>query len=120
NKADKIFKNDENYEGIRGRGAIHHNLATIYHRQSDYVKAIEYYTQALTFFDAIGDKTIRPKTLNNLSNLYSFLKDFPKAEKYANESLELARKNNDSYMISVAGITLADILILQGKYDKAI
>ena len=33
---------------------------------------------------------------------------------------ELARKNNDSYMISVAGITLADILILQGKYDKAI
>lgn len=120
NKADKIFKNVENYEGIRGRGAIHHNLATIYHRQSDYVKAIEYYTQALTFFDAIGDKTIRPKTLNNLSNLYSFLKDFPKAEKYANESLELARKNNDSYMISVAGITLADILILQGKYDKAI
>lgn len=119
-KADKIFRKLENYEGIKGRGAVHHNLATIYHRQSDYVKAIEYYTQALTFFDAIGDRTIRPKTLNNLSNLYSFLKDYPKAEKYVTESFALAKKNNDSYMISVAGITLADVLILQGKFEKAL
>ncbi|NCB25316.1 MAG: tetratricopeptide repeat protein [Bacteroidia bacterium] len=119
-KADKIFRKLENEEGIKGRGAVHHNLATIYHRQSDYVKAIEYYTQALTFFDAIGDRIIRPKTLNNLSNLYSFLKDYPKAEKYATESLELAEKNDDSYMISVAGITLADVLILQGKFEKAL
>ena len=56
--------------------------------------------------------------LSTTCQIFTHFKDFPKAEKYANESLELARKNNDSYMISVAGITLADILILQGKYDK--
>lgn len=118
-KADKILSNMEGVIALRGKGALHHGYGTIYHRQGNYVNAIDHYTKALAFFDAVGDNIIRSKTLNNLSNLYSFLKDYQKAERYASESFRTAQKNNDEHMVSVTGISMADVLILQGKYAKA-
>lgn len=119
-KVDKLLSKIDGVYAIQGRGALHHSYGTIYHRQGDYVNAIDNYTKALAFFDIRGDNIVRSKTLNNLSNLYSFLKDYPKAEKYASESFKTAQKNKDEHMVSVAGISMADVLILQKKHDEAL
>ena len=111
----KIKKSEKAAEGM---GAIYHCYAVIQQRKSNYPGAIELYTKALRVFDSIQNNTIRPKTLNNLSTLYSFLKDHVKAEKYARECLKISQENNDNYLISATSNTLASTLIQQGKYDE--
>ena len=105
--ADSIYRKNKGKKSSEGIGAIYHCYGVIYQRQSDYLTSIDYYTKALHVFDSIGNETIRPKTLNNLSTLYSYLKDNAKAEKYARE-----------YLLSAISTTLASVLINQGKYDE--
>ena len=116
--ADSIYRRNKGKKSSEGIGAIYHCYGVIYQRQSDYLSSIDYYTKALHVFDSIGNETIRPKTLNNLSTLYSYLKDNAKAEKYARECLQLSVKINDDYLLSAISTTLASVLINQGKYDE--
>ena len=116
--ADSIYRKNKGKKSSEGIGAIYHCYGVIYQRQSDYLTSIDYYTKALHVFDSIGNETIRPKTLNNLSTLYSYLKDNAKAEKYARECLQLSVKNKDDYLLSAISTTLASVLINQGKYSR--
>lgn len=116
--ADSIYRKNKGKKSSEGIGAIYHCYGVIYQRQSDYLTSIDYYTKALHVFDSIGNETIRPKTLNNLSTLYSYLKDNAKAEKYARECLQLSVKNKDDYLLSAISTTLASVLINQGKYAE--
>ena len=117
-KADSIYRKSKGKKGIDGVAAIYHCYGVIHQRQSDYLTSIDYYTKALHIFDSIGNETIRTKTLNNLSTLYSYLKDNAKAEEYARECLKLSEKNKDDYLISTISTTLASVLINQGKYEE--
>ncbi|HRG04373.1 MAG TPA: hypothetical protein PLN75_09410, partial [Paludibacteraceae bacterium] len=65
--ADSIYRKNKGKKSSEGIGAIYHCYGVIYQRQSDYLTSIDYYTKALHVFDSIGNETIRPKTLNNLS-----------------------------------------------------
>ncbi len=118
NQADSIFRKHSGNDFSLGRGAVLHNLGTIEFRKGNYMPAIEFYTQALHLLDSLKDEKTLPKTLNNLSSLYSFLKDHEKSEQYARDCLKIAKKNKDDYLISVSKTTLAAELINQGKYDE--
>ncbi|MFV0390865.1 MAG: tetratricopeptide repeat protein [Paludibacteraceae bacterium] len=118
NTADSVYRKHKGKQASEGIGAIYHSFGAIYQRQSDYATAIDFYTKALRVLDSIGNETIRPKTLNNLSTLYAYLKDNVKAEEYARECLKLSQKNKDNYLISVISTTLSSVLIAQEKYDE--
>ena len=118
--ADNLYRQSKGRKAAEGIGAIFHCFGTLEQHQGNYLGAIQQYTQALRVFDSINNLTIRPKTLNNLSSLYGFLKDQSKSERYARECLKLSEKNKDEYLISVSSVTLSSSLIDQGKYDEII
>lgn len=118
NQADSIYRKYEGNDFLLGRAAIYHNLGTIQLRQGNYLPAIELYTKALQLFDSLKDEKTLPRTLNNLSTLYSFLNDHAKSEYYARECYKIAKKIKDHHLISVSNVTLASALIQQGKYDE--
>lgn len=119
-KADSIFRHNKGEEYAKGIGAIYHCYGVIDHRLGNYWEAIQYYYNALSVLDSIRDNEIRPKTLNNLSNLYAFLKDYSRAEKYSRECLRISIENGNKQMISVVSVGLADALISQGKFEEVL
>src|SRR5690606_25690201 len=74
----------------------------------------------LKLFDETGNMNIRPYTLNNISTLYALAHDNTKAEKYARECIELARKADNSFMEATGSIALADALMEQGRYEESL
>jgi len=118
-KADSIYRQSNSKEFKEGVGAIFHCYGAIDQRKGNYFAAIQNYSKALSIFDSIDNRTIRPKTLNNISILYAFLKDYSKAEKYARECVRISEENKDEYLVSVCSVGLADALISQGKYSEA-
>ncbi len=116
--ADSIYRKSNAKEYREGVGAVYHCFGTIKQRQGDYIEAVKYYSNALRVLDSIKNRTILPKTYNNIANIYSFLKDFEKAEFYARECIKISKEINDDQVISAGCITLADALIEQGKYEE--
>lgn len=116
-RADKLYKSISSVEASDGEGAILHNYGTIEQYQGKYLEAITYYTQALRIFDLTGDIKTRPRTLNNLSTLYSFVKDNQKAEIYARRCIALSRQVGDEFLLATGNLALASVLILEGKED---
>ncbi len=118
--AEDLYRSLDSKEANIGLGAILHNYGSMEQRQGDYVKAIEYYTEALRMLDMSGDMKIRPITLNNLSVMYAFLKDLPKSEKYARESIALSQQSGVEYVNATARLSLIHSLISQDKNEEAI
>src|SRR5690606_23715643 len=56
----------------------------------------------------------------NISTLYALAHDNTKAEKYARECIELARKADSSFMEATGSIALADALMEQGRYKESL
>lgn len=119
-RAEKLYKSISTVEASDGEGAILHNYGTIEQYQGRYLEAITYYTQALRIFDLTDDLKVRPKTLNNLSILYAFVKDNQKAEIYARKCIALARQKGDEFMIATGNLALASALIEEGKEDGVV
>ena len=117
-RADSIYRKHDGKDFLLGRGAVFHNLGTLELRQGNYLSAVEQFTKALHLLDSLKDEKTLPRTLNNLSTLYSFLKDNLKSEQYALECYEMAKSNKNDYLMSVSSTTLASALINQGKYDE--
>ncbi|KAB2872164.1 MAG: tetratricopeptide repeat protein [Bacteroidales bacterium] len=116
--ADSIYRSNDGKDYTEGIGAIYHCYGVIDQRLGNYFESIQNYLKALNILDSIKNKTIIPKTLNNISILYAFLKDYKKAEEYSRECLKICEENKDEYMISVVNVGLADALISQGKFDE--
>lgn len=117
-RAESLYKGISSKEASEGKGAILHNYGSINHYQGNYPEAIGYYTEALRVFDRIGDLKTRPKTLNNLSTLYSYVNDNKKAEMYARKTIELSRQIGDKFMIATGNIALASTLIEQNTPES--
>ncbi|NJK96424.1 MAG: tetratricopeptide repeat protein [Bacteroidales bacterium] len=119
NKALAIYKSSHNVRFTEGKGATLHSIGAMHQRTGDYLKAIEFYMDGAKVLDSIHNKTILPKTYNNLSTLYSFIKLTDKAEFYGRLAVEKAKEIQDMHIVSVASVTLSDALMHQGKYEEA-
>lgn len=119
-KAEILYNALESTEATDGQAMVLHNFGTIKQVNGDYAEAIAYYLRALKLFDETGNMNIRPYTLNNISTLYALAHDNTKAEKYARECIELARKADNSFMEATGSIALADALMEQGRYEESL
>ncbi len=101
-----------------GEGAMVHNDAVIQHRLGNYAKAIELFTEALRILKPAKDTQTVHKTLNNLSTLYSFTKDYKRSEAYARECIAVSNQISDEYVLTAGKIALVDALINQNKPEE--
>jgi two-component system, NarL family, sensor kinase len=118
--ADSIYHQFNDTKFVEGAGAIQHALGTIQLRQGNYLEAVHYLVKAARVLDSLNNKTILPKTYNNLSLLYTLLKQFNKAEFYARACVKIAKETGNLQLISGGSITLAASLIEQKKYEEAL
>lgn len=101
----------------KGEGDVVHNYGVIKTQQGDYMEAVSLYTKALRILHEAADTETIPKTLNNLSVLYAYLKDFEKAEVYARECVEISRRMGDELMMAQGSLALIDALLSQNKTE---
>jgi two-component system, NarL family, sensor kinase len=117
--ADSIYHQYNGTKFKEGSGAIQHALGTIQLRQGNYLEAVQHFVKASRVLDSLNNKTILPRTYNNLSLLYTLLKQFDKAEFYARACVRIAGETGNLQLISGGSVTLAASLIEQKKYEEA-
>jgi tetratricopeptide (TPR) repeat protein len=69
--------------------------ASVYSELGEKQKALEYYSQSLPLFRAVGDRSGEATTLSNIGQVYSELGEKQKALEYYNQSLPLSRAVGD-------------------------
>lgn len=90
--------------------------------QRKFTEALSFYQQALPFCDKLQDFVTKQAILSGIGETYFYMDDFPKAEKYLEESMSLTeelkipleRQDSESYHL------LSDIYAKTGKYEKAL
>ncbi len=78
-----------------------------------------YYNQALNIFDELHEESEISKVNTNLGSIYSWARDWDKANTYINRALQQARKNNLLYETTAALYAKGESLFRQGRYDEA-
>jgi signal transduction histidine kinase len=117
-KAEAIVKKnnltDEEY-------AIYYHLANIYFNQRENLdKSLEYFLKGLELARATSFVEFEIACLQGIGQIYYLdeYKDYDKAEKYTNESIEIADSMHFPFYLIMAYGMLADIYRLQERYEK--
>ncbi|TYR38439.1 tetratricopeptide repeat protein [Sphingobacterium phlebotomi] len=119
-KAEQLFRSLRSKEATEGNAMVLHNFGTIEQVKGEYVTAIDYYIQALKLFDEAENTKFYAYTLNNISTMYSLVKDYQKAEKYARDCILLSQQADDAFMVATGSIALTSALMEQGKYEEVV
>ncbi len=99
-----------------------HNKGQTLTFQRKFTEALSFYKQGLYFCDQLQDFITKQDILSGIGETYFYLDDFPKAEKYLEESkaltkslnIPLERQDAERYQL------LSDIYTKGGKYEKAL
>ncbi len=92
----------------------------LYNLEGNYFLAANSYFQALTLAEKINDPKQILQSKRQLTEAYFNLEDYPKALKYAHESLDLARKLNDKQNEELGSmVIIGNIYIKQGYLEEA-
>ncbi len=84
------------------------NIGIVYVYEEYYQKALEYYKKSDSVIQKNNlDDVIKTQLLLNTGDVYYRLQVYDSAYLYLNESLELAKKNGDEYMMGATMSTLA-------------
>lgn len=94
-------------------------LGTIGAKMGDFYSALSNYKRALEFSTEIGDIHGATNSLNNLCQLYFYVKGFDKALIYAQEILKISQKNRNYREIARAYINIGVIYIATGNLSSA-
>ncbi len=78
-----------------------------------------YYNKALAIFTIQGEEGEIAKVNTNMGSIYSWARDWYKANIYINKALQLARKNNLPYEITAALYAKGESLYRQSRLDEA-
>ncbi len=84
----------------------------IAYRNTDALKAIEYFNKAIDFFKNSHDKRREGNVYGSLGSIYEQLSQNDKALEYYKKSLEIAEKYNDKWT------ALSTLIVLPGLYDR--
>jgi two-component system, NarL family, sensor kinase len=94
-KALLVVKNKNEKDYILQLGLIYNNYGVLAHLENKYDSATNYYLKAAKIFTAIDEETLLFFPYNNLSEIYLFLLDYPKALEYAEKANIAAIKRGD-------------------------
>lgn len=95
-------------------------LAALESTNKNVQKALEYELEALSIYDAQGDKLYAALTNTNLGLSYNDLQDFENAKLHLNKAILLASEIKASNLVADAKIKLGNILIRLGSYEESI
>ena len=107
NKAQELFKGQNDSRSQTYKGMLQHNFGVIYHYKGQYDSAVIFYQSAARIYNEFKNDGLLFLTYNNLSTLYTQILDNNNALKYAKQCMEISRRLNDPYKISVASLAMA-------------
>lgn len=105
----------------RVEAGIYNNYGNIYLDESEFQKALDYFIKAAKLYEnPINDAYGQCIALSNIGNIEYRLGNFDQAQKYADQSMALARKNNFVSSVGYAHKLLGRIYRKQQKFDEAL
>ncbi|HEY4060545.1 MAG TPA: tetratricopeptide repeat-containing sensor histidine kinase [Puia sp.] len=88
--------------------------------KGSYEESIDHYRQSLDHYQQVNDKLGITVTTTLMAQSYLFLKDYPRALQYAQESMTDARSTHRKKEIGEAAKVLSDIYVAKGDDHKAL
>ncbi len=100
-----------------GKILVYYAYAGIYYNQKEFEKALEYYLKSIEICKKENNKHFEILCAQSIATVYlEYLKDYRKAEEYANESLQQAIEFGDPFRIRGSLRILAQIRLIQKRY----
>lgn len=106
-------------ENTNDKATALNNLAIIYSKQGNFIDAIDFMSQCITFEENIGIKARLAKRYNNLGGIYQENGNFLKALKLYSKSLEVYTETKDSQGTAMVLNNLGTLFVSFGQLDKA-
>jgi signal transduction histidine kinase len=104
----------------RAVAASLNNIAWLYINQQNYREAMVYFVDAEQLNREVQDKVIGSDIAQGKAECYLYLKDYPKALRFANESLHLAYSIKLKDQLRDGSETLSKIYKAMGNYQRAL
>jgi tetratricopeptide (TPR) repeat protein len=101
-----------------GLGQAYNNIGEVYKKMGDYKKALEFLKLSMNLKK--GDSHSEAIILYNVGELYIFLNDIPQANRYIEQALSVAIRNNDRRAIGYSYTGLGIISSKQKRYQEAL
>ena len=111
----------EKGQAFRSQTALLINrYAAIYQQRQKYDSAVLRYLESAAIFTAINEDSKTIYSYYNLSGIYRFLEDYPKALFYARETQRVAIQTNDSVFVIRSMMALAEAFVSMKEYDSVL
>lgn len=104
----------------RGIGNADNILGICAYVESDYPRALDYYSKATAIFSKIGDKQGLLKVINNVGNIYVAQSNYPAALENNFQALRYAEDLGDSVSIGISLNNIGSIYEYLKLYDKGL
>jgi CHAT domain-containing protein/tetratricopeptide (TPR) repeat protein len=115
--AEPLFKNNHDDMGL---ARLYHNIANIYHRTDDHVRAHEYYFKAYNIFQNLGDDRTIAHSCFNLGNALADVDQFEQSDEMYQRSIELSQQLGMTDLWTQANYNRAYLHYLRGRYSAAL
>ena len=116
----EALKIAENLKNAILIAAIYNNLARVSTERSDYRTALAYLFKARSAFETLGRQDYVATALLNIGDAYDRMNLTDSAIYYLTIGLELATKNEDSYLTGVINSNLGHVYVTINKPDTAV
>jgi tetratricopeptide (TPR) repeat protein len=103
----------------KGIAAGYNNLGICHAIRGDYTVGLDYFITALRIREQENDLMNVSHTLNNISRLFIYQKDFDKALEYSKKSMEVLQKTDDPRAFGNAHISMGSIYLSKNDNDEA-
>jgi class 3 adenylate cyclase/DNA-binding CsgD family transcriptional regulator len=115
----EALKIGEQNDDLRLMTHVHVCLANLALIRGQYDQSLNYYEQIIQNAEVLGESRILLDTLRHLAFQSTWLCQYPQAEAFARQAVELARESEDSYVIAGAMMNLSFVQIESGEYLEA-
>ena len=109
--AQEALERAEAIDYQKGIATSYNNLGICNAIRGDYTQGLDYFITALRIREEENDLLNVSHTLNNISRLFTYQKDFEKALEYSKKSIEVLQKIDDPRAYGIAHIALGSIYL---------
>ncbi|CAL2095778.1 Tetratricopeptide repeat protein [Tenacibaculum sp. 190524A02b] len=108
-----------NTHNLGDKGALYHNLATLYRKLEKRDSAFHYYKSSIQEFSKTKNENKLLVSYNNIGNLFYDDGKYTKALDYLNKSLDLQHNSKDSSMLGYTYTSISKVYRKLNNYPKA-